>query len=101
MHLEYDEKRAFRRCPIVCRLTYRPAGGGPCSEGEGIDLSGSGILFVGETSLKIGKAVEVNLLSENRLTPPLTVYIEVVRCEQGKNGCYTLAGAIKGIKSIS
>lgn len=97
--MEYDDKRAFIRSPAVCKLTYRPAGGGPRSEGAGINLSGSGILFVGETSLKVGKAVEVNLISENRMTPPLTVYIEIVRCELGPDGCYKIAGAIKGITS--
>jgi hypothetical protein len=96
---EYDEKRGFVRMPAHCGITYRTAGSGTYSEGACVNISGSGILFRGNSPLEEGKAAELHLVPENRLTPPLTAYIEVVRCQQGENGCYHIAGSIKGIKS--
>lgn len=99
MPLKYDDQPDFTRSPAICRLKYRPAGGGPSTEGACLNVSGSGILFTGEMSFEAGRAVEVRLVSENKITPPLTVYIEVLRCRSAANGVYEIAGAINGIKS--
>lgn len=98
--MQYDDQRAFARSQTVCGLTYRPAGGGLCTEGACINISGSGILFIGGIALETGRAAEVRLISENKITPALTVYIEIARCEPTPGGGYEIAGTIKGIKSV-
>ena len=96
--LDFEEKRHFTRSQTACRVRYRLAGSGAYHEGVCLNISGSGIWFQGGLPLEIGKAAELHLASENKITPPLTAYIEVVRCEEGEGG-YRIAGAIKGIRS--
>lgn len=97
--MEYDEKRDFVRVPAECKLSYRLAGSDACTDGACVNISGSGILFRGISPLEPGKAAEIRLIPDNRITPPLTAYIEVVRCHRGEDGRYDIGGAIKGIKS--
>lgn len=97
--MEYDEKRKFARVPAEGPMRYRLAGSGAYCEGNCINISGSGILFRGALPLETGKAAELGLFPENNIIPPLTAYIEVVRCEPGGNGEYRIAGAFQGIKS--
>ncbi|MGZ8216020.1 PilZ domain-containing protein [Methylomagnum sp.] len=97
--MEYDEKRKFARVLADGPVRYRLAGSGAYCEGSCLNISGSGISFRGGLPLAIGKAAELNLFPENHIIPPLTAYIEVVRCEPGENGDYRIAGAIQGIKS--
>jgi hypothetical protein len=96
---DYDEKRNFVRTPADCTMTYRLAGGDAWYEGRCLNLSGSGILFRAAAALPLGRAAEIRLVPEHRISPPLTAYIEVVRCERDDGGQYRIAGAIKGIKS--
>jgi hypothetical protein len=82
-----------------CRMSFRPAGAEPFRDGVCVNISGSGILFRADVALEPGKAAEVHVAPENRITPPLTAYIEVIRCDRAADGQYQIAGAIKGIKS--
>lgn len=97
--LEYDERRDFIRMQADCKMSYRFADAEDLREGVCVNISGSGILFRADSPVETGKAVEIHLEPENRLTPPLTAYIEVVRCDAIEPGRYEVAGAIKGIKS--
>jgi hypothetical protein len=97
--LEYDEKRDFVRVPAECKLSYRLAGSDVYTDGACVNISGSGILLRGTSPLEPGKAAEVRLIPDNRITPLLTAYIEVVRCHRIEDGQYDIGGAIKGIKS--
>lgn len=97
--LEYDEKRRFARAEAACRISYRLAGDESRFDGGCLNISGAGILFRGVAPLEVGKAAELRIVPESGITPPLTAYIEVVRCEQAGNGYYRIAGEIKGIKS--
>lgn len=96
--LDYDEKRDFIRMQAECKMSYRLAGDETYTEGTCVNISGSGILFRGTLPLEPGKAAEAYLVPENRITPPLTAYIEIVRCDPGEDGLYDIGGAIKGIK---
>jgi hypothetical protein len=80
-------------------IGYRLAGRGDYVECHAVELSGSGIDFQGDMPLAEGRAAEVRLVSEARITPPLTAYIEVIRCERTRDGQFRVAGKIKGIKS--
>lgn len=96
--LDYDEKRDFIRMQAECKMSYRLAGEETYTEGNCLNISGSGILFKGPLALEPGRAAEIHLVPDNRITPPLTAYIEVVRCAPADDGEYDIAGAIKGIK---
>ncbi len=96
--LDYDEKRDFIRMQAECKMSYRLAGEETYTEGSCLNISGSGLLFKGPLALEAGRAAEIHLIPDNRITPPLTAYIEVVRCEPSGEGQYEIAGAIKGIK---
>jgi hypothetical protein len=96
--LDYDEKRDFIRMQAECQMSYRLAGEENYTEGSCLNISGSGILFKGPLALEAGRAAEIHLVPDNRITPPLTAYIEVVRCVLGDDGQHEIAGAIKGIK---
>jgi hypothetical protein len=93
------ERRGFQRSPIQCPVVYRPVSGGQRVEGTGINLSGGGILFEGAEPLAVGSAAEVHIDAVRGLTPPLTLYIEVVRCEATEAGLYRVAGAINGLRT--
>ncbi|HYE34801.1 PilZ domain-containing protein [Methylocaldum sp.] len=97
--LEFDEKRDFIRMQAHCKMSFRLADGDAVYEGACVNISGSGILFETDTTVDAGKAVEVRLVPDNKITPPLTAYIEVIRCTETEAGRYRIAGAIKGIKS--
>jgi len=42
--------------------------------------------------------MEINVLTKNALTPPMTAFIEVVRSSQNEDGSYEIAASIKSIK---
>jgi hypothetical protein len=95
----YDEKRNLARSEHASGASYRLAGRGEFVECMAVDLSGAGIVFRGALPLGEGKAAEIRLVPEPRITPPLTAYIEVIRCERTREGDFKVAGKIKGIKS--
>jgi hypothetical protein len=97
--LEHDEKRDFKRMQTGCRMSFKLASADHYRDGICINISGSGILFRTDVPLEPSKAAEVHIAPENRLTPPLTAYVEVIRCDPIDHGRYEIAGAIKGIKS--
>jgi len=97
--LENDEKRDFIRMQADCKMTFRLADTDVVHEGTCVNISGSGILFEADTPVDVGKALEISLHPQNKITPPLTAYIETIRCTESEAGRYRIAGAIKGIKS--
>lgn len=98
--LSSNEKRDFIRMQARCRMQFRIADSEEFMEAACANISGSGILFQAHVPVESGKAAEVFIDLENRITPPLTAYIEVIRCEPIANGTFEIAGSIKGIKSI-
>lgn len=78
---------------------YRLVGQGDYVEGQGVEITGAELAFIGPVSLEVGRAAEARLVPENRLTPPLVAYFEVDRCEEMADGRYHIVGKIQGIKS--
>lgn len=97
--LSSNEKRDFIRMQARCKMRFRVANSEHFTDATCGNISGSGILFQADVPVEAGKAAEVHVDLENRLTPPLTAYIEVIRCEQIGENHYEIAGSIKGIKS--
>ena len=81
MLLNSKEKRDFPRIKLQCDVTYRQAGAGNIARGVCEDLSGSGILFIAQDPLSVGDSIEISVMPQNAITPPLDAVIEVVRTE--------------------
>ncbi len=94
-----DEKRDFVRMQTNCKMTYKAVDTERQHEAFCLNLSGAGILFKTQQNIELGRALEIYLVPENSLTPPLTAFIEVIRSMKTDDGGYQIAGAIKGIKS--
>jgi len=97
--IEFEEKRAFSRMRANCRMSFKCVGAGTGSEGLCLDISGSGILFQTDRPVEPGRALEIRTLPKDKITPPMTAFIEVVRCTQTAQERYRIAAAIKAIKS--
>lgn len=95
--LDHHDKRKFRRIETNCRLSYRPLDGGPAHEGRCLNISGSGLLFHGTAAAETGRALEITVLPDTHLTPPLDAFVEVSRCQREGDG-FEIAAIIKGIK---
>lgn len=93
-----EDKRYFSRMPTDCKLAFKPVGSASPLGGACINLSGSGILFKSSLPVEPGKAIEVQIRPTYKVTPPLTAFVEVVRCLPTEDSAYEIAGAIKGIK---
>ncbi|HUL13235.1 MAG TPA: PilZ domain-containing protein [Methylococcaceae bacterium] len=97
--IEAQEKRSFGRMNANCRMSFRRAVSGMVHEGWCINISGAGILFQANLPVEPGRAVEIHTMPNDKITPPLTAFIEVVRCTRTDAEHYWIAGAIKGIKT--
>ena len=97
--MEFEERRHSARTKVECKLTYRPVWADVSRNGVCLNISGSGLLFAADTPIEPGRAMEIHTLPATSLTPPLTAFIEVIRCIRTESGDYHIAGAIKGIKS--
>ncbi|QJD31230.1 PilZ domain-containing protein [Methylococcus geothermalis] len=97
---DFIERRRSRRIPVSYPIKYKIAGEDGERAGVCVNISGSGILFRTDEIIKPGRALEIHIEPDDRLAPPLTANIEVVRCTPAPEpGFHHVAGAIKGIKS--
>ncbi len=96
--LEYDEKRNYIRMDVDCDITYKPTDSDTVKTGRCTSLSGAGLSFIAENAFTPGIAMEVCVLPKNSVTPPMTAYIEVVRCTAQDSTHYEIAATIQSIK---
>jgi hypothetical protein len=96
--LEYDEKRNYIRMEIDCEVTYRLADSDQLHHGRCSSISGAGVAFIADRAFEPGKAMEINVIPQNTVTPSMTAFIEVLRSTQQANGNYEIAATIKSIK---
>lgn len=96
--LGYDEKRNYIRMEIDCDVTYRLADSDELHHGHCSSISGAGVSFIADRFFDPGKAMEINVIPQNSLTPPMTAFIEVIRSTQQDDGSYEVAATIKSIK---
>ncbi|MDP1772542.1 MAG: PilZ domain-containing protein [Methylobacter sp.] len=96
--LGYDEKRNYIRMEIDCEVTYRLADSTELHHGRCSSISGAGVSFIADRAFDAGKAMEINVIPKNTLTPSMTAFIEVIRSTQQDDGSYEVAATIKSIK---
>ena len=96
-YFNFEEKRDFSRSQVECGLHFRYVGVDKVFHGQCVNISGSGVLFDADTAVSVGRALEIRTLPVNRSTPPITAFIEVVRCDSVDDH-YRVAGIVRGIK---
>lgn len=96
--IDYDEKRNFMRMTMNCDLSFKPADSDQQHQGRCTSLSHTGISFIADHSLEVGNSLQISVTPENAITPPMTAFIEIVRCSKRQEGDYEIAGSIKSIK---
>lgn len=97
--LGYDEKRSYIRMEIDCEVTYKLAGSDELHHGRCSSISGAGVSFIAERVFEPGKAMEINVIPKNTVTPSMTAFVEVIRSTQQDDGSYEIAASIKSIKA--
>ena len=97
--MNQQNHRKIQETPIHCPIAYRRMAEPTMAAGEGIGFSGGGIQFRGALPLRVAEAAEVHIDAVKGLSPPLTAYIEVFRCEPEAAGSYRIEGVIKGLRS--
>jgi len=96
--LDRGEARNFIRMETVCDINYKFPDSTNSFMGKSINISGSGILFTTTQFIDSGIALEVKVIPEKSLTPPMVAYVEVIRSKEIKPGEFEVAAEIKGIK---
>ena len=96
--LNHDEKRDFIRMDVDCDIAFTLAGSNQQNVGRCLTLSGAGISFVTDQEYDVGLAMEVSIHPKTSLTPPMTAFVEVVRCVAHSDDKFEVGAVIKGIK---
>ncbi|MFU8788254.1 MAG: PilZ domain-containing protein [Methylobacter sp.] len=97
--LGYDEKRSYIRMEIDCDVTYKLAGSDELHHGRCSSISGAGVSFIADRIFEPGKAMEINVIPKNTVTPSMTAFVEVIRSTPQDDGSYEIAASIKSIKA--
>ena len=82
-----------------CGMSFKRVASGTQTHALCLDISASGILFETTEPVEVGRALEVRTFPSDRITPPITTLVEVIRCAKTDEGHYRIVGVIKGIKS--
>jgi hypothetical protein len=97
--MEYKEKRRFPRMKANCAMSFKRVASGSQAHALCVDISASGLMFEAEEAVELGRALEIRTFPGDRITPPITALVEVLRCAETEQGRYRIAGVIRGIKS--
>ena len=83
---------------MSCDISYKFLDSANSYDGECLNISGAGILFMGKHLMESGMAIELTVATKNDLTTPLRAYVEVIRSKQVGPEQYEVATEIKGIR---
>lgn len=94
---DQNEKRHHTRLTIGSEIVIKLAGSSERHLGRCKTISGAGISFITHQALPQGKAAEVHIV-KSTLGPPVTAFIEIIRCTPVTTHSFEIAAAIKSIK---
>lgn len=97
--INYSEKRDYYRMDVECAARYRPDNAKHTSTAIVNNISGSGLALRTSEPLVMGTRFAIQVLPGKSITPPLSAYAEVIRCETGEPGEYLIACTISKILS--
>ena len=95
-HLETPR---FNRMKANCSMSFKRVACGTQTHALCLDISASGLVFETSEAVEVGRALEIRTFPADRVTPPITALIEVIRCAKTDDGHFRIVGVIKGIKS--
>jgi hypothetical protein len=94
---DQNEKRHHTRLTINGEIFVKLAGTSEQQSGYCKSISGAGISFITSAALPPGKAGEIHVV-KSALGPPVTAFIEIIRCTPLTARSFEIAAAIKSIK---
>ena len=97
--LEYSEKRDFQRMHMGCPARYRPSGGEQVESAMVENLSSSGVALICEKPADADSELALEIMPGKTITPPLSAYVKVLRCDPRDDGSFIVVCTIKGILS--
>ena len=92
--LHHNERRDYIRMGMNIGLSVTRNGNGSVYSGRCLDLSHTGIQIETETALASGERIAIRLDLGNPKFQPVQASIEVLRVEEGADGCYSIAEKI-------
>lgn len=92
-----NEKRHHTRLTIGGEIVIKLAGSSERLLGHCKTISGAGVSFITHQALPQGKAAEI-YVGKSSLGPPVTAFIEIIRCTPLTTRSFEIAATIKSIK---
>jgi len=92
-----NEKRQQMRLTLGSEIAIKLAGSSEQRSGHCKSISGAGISFIADQALPQGKAAEIHVFRSPQ-GPPVTAFIEIIRCTPATTHSFEIAAAIKSIK---
>ncbi len=93
--INYPEKRDFMRMTMDCPARYRVEGTAELQSAVVKDLSGGGVSLLTEKPVEAERRVALEVIPGKSITPPLSAWVRVIRCEQTDDSHYLLACSIE------
>ena len=98
MPINNDEQRSFYRMSVDCHIEFTMQGNSDKYEGEGRNLSATGVNFITEKKLMLGQVLDVIIHPVIKTMAPLNAKAEVVRVtEDETNRLYLVAISLKEV----
>jgi len=95
--LDYSEKRDFQRMHMGCPARYRVKGAAAVEKAVVNNLSGSGVALTSESPVAAGAELGLEIMPGKTITPPLSAYVQVLRCEPQDDGNFSVICTIERI----
>jgi hypothetical protein len=94
---DQNEKRHHTRLTIGSDIVIKLAGSSELLAGHCKTISGAGVSFITSQALPQGKAAEIHI-GKSSIGPPVTAFIEIIRCTPLATRNFEIAATIKSIK---
>jgi hypothetical protein len=95
--LDYSEKRDFQRMNMGCPARYRPNGAAQAECAVVDNLSGSGVALITEKAVAPDIQMSLEIMPGKTITPPLSAYVRVLRCDPRDDGNFQVVCTIERI----
>ncbi len=92
MTINYDEKRSFYRMSVDCHIEFTEEGSSEKHQGDGKNLSATGVKFITEHKLTEGQAIDVIVHPVIQTVTPLTAKAKVIRVDKDEDNNKYIVG---------
>ncbi len=92
MTINYDEKRSFYRMSVDCRIEFSEQGSSEKFQGEGKNLSATGVKFLTDHKLTEGQELNVIVHPVIQTVTPLSAKAKVIRVEKDEDNNKYIVG---------